>query len=96
MTVIGITGGIGSGKSVVSRLLETYGVPVYNADRESKRLTVSSPVLRERLTALLSADIYTSEGLNRALMAERIFRDTVLLEQVNAIIHSEVLKDFDY
>ena len=45
MTVIGITGGIGSGKSVVSRLLETYGVPVYNADRESKRLTVSSPVL---------------------------------------------------
>ena len=49
MTVIGITGGIGSGKSVVSRLLETYGVPVYNADRESKRLTVSSPVLRECL-----------------------------------------------
>ena len=95
MTVIGITGGIGSGKSVVSRLLETYGVPVYNADRESKRLTVSSPVLRERLTALLSADIYTSEGLNRALMAERIFRDTVLLEQVNAIIHPEVSKDFD-
>ena len=82
MTVIGITGGIGSGKSVVSRLLETYGVPVYNADRESKRLTVSS-------------DIYTSEGLNRALMAERIFRDTVLLEQVNAIIHPEVSKDFD-
>ena len=95
MTVIGITGGIGSGKSVVSRLLEIYGVPVYDADRESKRLTVSSPVIRERLTALLGADIYTPEGLNRALMAERIFCDAVLLEQVNAIIHPEVSKDFD-
>lgn len=95
MTVIGITGGIGSGKSVVSRLLELYGVPVYDADRESKRLTVSSPVIRERLTALLGADIYTPEGLNRALMAERIFCDAVLLEQVNAIIHPEVSKDFD-
>ncbi len=95
MTVIGITGGIGSGKSVVSRLLETYGIPVYDADRESKRLTVSSPVIRERLTALLGADIYSPEGLNRALMAERIFCDTPLLEQVNAIIHPEVSRDFD-
>lgn len=95
MTVIGITGGIGSGKSVVSRLLETYGVPVYDADRESKRLTVSSLVIRERLTALLGADIYSPEGLNRALMAERIFRDAPLLEQVNAIIHPEVSRDFD-
>ncbi|MDO4703236.1 dephospho-CoA kinase [Tannerella sp.] len=95
MTVIGITGGIGSGKSVVSRLLETYGVPVYDADRESKRLTVSSPVIRERLTALLGADIYTPDGLNRALMAGRIFRDAALLERVNAIIHPEVSKDFN-
>lgn len=95
MTVIGITGGIGSGKSVVSRLLETYGVPVYDADRESKRLTVSSPVIRERLTALLGADIYLPEGLNRALMAERIFHDAALLEHVSAIIHPEVSKDFD-
>ncbi len=95
MNVIGVTGGIGSGKSVVSSLLEVYGVPVYCADKESKRLTLSSPVIRERLTALLGMEIYTPEGLNRSLMASLVFRDATLLQQVNAIIHPEVSRDFD-
>lgn len=95
MKLIGITGGIGSGKSVVSLLLEAYHIPVYCADRESKRLTFSSPVIREHLTALLGQEIYTNKGLNRSLMASLIFRDAALLEKVNGIIHPEVSRDFD-
>jgi dephospho-CoA kinase len=94
MTTIGITGGIGSGKSVVLSLLETHGIPVYIADRESKRLVASSTAIREQLTALLGADVYDSNGLNRRRMASLIFNDPVLLAQVNAIIHPEVARHF--
>ena len=69
MVKIGITGGIGSGKSVVATLLSLSGVPVYIADVESKRLTNDSPLIRERLTALLGPDIYTNEGANKQVLA---------------------------
>lgn len=65
MIKIGITGGIGSGKSVVASLLALSGVPVYIADEESKWLTNNSPVIREKLTALFGLEIYTNEGLNK-------------------------------
>lgn len=65
MIKIGITGGIGSGKSVVASLLALSGVPVYIADEESKWLTNNSPVIREKLTALFGPEIYTNEGLNK-------------------------------
>ena len=107
MTTIGLTGGIGSGKSTVASLLETYGIPVYTADEESKRLLdslnpnrVLNPVrvdhsqLREQLTALLGDSIFGPDGLNRPLMASLIFNDAALLEQVNAIIHPEVGRHF--
>ena len=55
---IGITGGIGSGKSMVSRLLEVLGVPVYISDLETKRLMVSDSLIREELSALLGAEVY--------------------------------------
>ena len=69
MIKIGITGGIGSGKSVVASLLALSGVPVYIADEESKWLTNNSPVIREKLTALFGPEIYTNEGLNKKLLA---------------------------
>ena len=73
MIKIGITGGIGSGKSVVASLLALSGVPVYIADEESKWLTNNSPVIREKLTALFGPEIYTNEGLNKKLLASHIF-----------------------
>jgi len=74
MTTIGITGGIGSGKSMVSALLRVYGVPVYDADRESKRLLVTSPTIRRGLTALLGPEIYRPDvTLDRTRMAALIF-----------------------
>lgn len=96
MTTIGITGGIGSGKSMVSALLRVYGVPVYDADHESKRLLVTSPTIRHGLTALLGPEIYRPDGtLDRARMAALIFADADLLARVNAIIHPAVGDDFD-
>ena len=94
MMTIGLTGGIGSGKSVIASLLEIYGMPVYAADEESKHLVVSSPFIRKRLTAILGDSIYDSGGLNRRLMASLIFNDAKLLEQVNAVIHPEVSRHF--
>ena len=94
MIKIGITGGIGSGKSVVSALLAMEGIPVYAADEESKRLTDASPHIREKLKALIDDAIYIDEKLDRQRFASLIFIDEELLKQVNAIIHPVVKADF--
>ncbi|MDR0795171.1 MAG: dephospho-CoA kinase [Tannerella sp.] len=94
MITIGLTGGIGSGKSVVASLLELYGMAVFISDIESKRLVATSPLIRERLTALLGSSIFDANGLNSRRMASLIFNNTKLLEQVNAIIHPEVARHF--
>lgn len=94
MIKIGITGGIGSGKSVVASLLVLSGVPVYSADTESKRLTQTSPVIRKQLTALFGPNLYTDQGLDKKLLASHIFRNAEALLKVNAIIHPEVNQDF--
>lgn len=94
MIKLGITGGIGSGKSVVASLLSLRGVPVYVADTESKLLTDTSPLIREKLTALLGNDLYTNTGLNRKLLASKIFNNPDCLRQVNSIIHPEVNRHF--
>lgn len=94
MIKIGVTGGIGSGKSVVASLLILSGIPVYIADTESKRLTQTSPVIREQLTTLLGPDLYTNQGLNKKLLASHIFQNPDTLRKVNAIIHPEVNRDF--
>ena len=70
---IGITGGIGSGKSVVSRLLEIMGIPVYMTDDEAKRLTATDPFIRKELCVLLGDDIYKGGELNKPLLASYIF-----------------------
>ncbi len=90
MIKIGLTGGIGSGKTVVASLLEIMGIPVYIADIESKKLTDISPVIQEKLTALFGKEIYTPKGLNRPLLASYIFEHPENLKAVNAIIHPEV------
>ncbi|WP_300901686.1 dephospho-CoA kinase [uncultured Bacteroides sp.] len=91
---IGITGGIGSGKSVVSHLLEVMGIPVYISDTESKRLTVSDPSIRRELIALLGEDVYAGGELNRPLLASYIFGNPEHIHTVNGIIHPRVRDDF--
>jgi len=94
MIKIGVTGGIGSGKSVVSSLLELEGIPVYLADDESKRLADSSPVVRKKLISLIDEAIYVNGILDRQRLASLIFSDDDLLKQVNGIIHPVVKDDF--
>lgn len=95
MIKIGITGGIGSGKSVVATLLRLYGIPVYIADEESKRLTNSSSVIRRALVDLVGEAVYDADGkLDKPRLANFIFGQPEHLARVNAIIHPEVNRDF--
>lgn len=93
---IGITGGIGSGKTYVCRLLEQQlGVPLYDCDREAKRLMHSSPELRRQLSALVGAEVYDADGhLDKAVMSRYLFADAAHAARVNAIVHPAVKADF--
>lgn len=91
---IGITGGIGSGKSVVSRLLSLMGIPVYLSDDEAKRLTASDETIRKELTALLGDELYQGNVLNKSLLAGYLFASPENAARVNAIIHPVVKQDF--
>lgn len=95
MIKLGITGGIGSGKSAVSEIFTLCGVPVYIADTESKRLVSTSPLIRKKLITFLGEDLYKGDVLDKALLASHIFNDKEKLEKVNAIIHPEVEKDYE-
>ena len=87
MIKIGITGGIGSGKSYVSHLLEEAGIPVYDTDTEAKKLTLSHPRIREGLLVLLGEDVYKADGsLNKPVLANYLFASTENAGRVNRII----------
>lgn len=94
MIKFAITGGIGSGKSYVSSLLEERGIPIYNADLESKRLTVHDEGIRKELVALLGEDIYQGATLNKPLLASYLFANSDNAVKVNSIIHPRVKDDF--
>lgn len=93
---IGLTGGIGAGKSYVAQQLTAqYGIPVYDCDREAKRLMVTSPVIRQQLTALLGTEVYLPDGqLNKRLIADYLFANEEHQRAVNAIVHPAVKADF--
>ena len=94
MKIIGLTGGIGSGKTTVAKMFSELGVPIYIADIEAKKLTNSSKAIRRKLIKLLGEESYSEEGLNRAFVAEKIFNDKGLLNSVNEIIHPKVAAHF--
>lgn len=92
---IGITGGIGSGKSYVSAILaKELGVPVYDCDKEAKRLTALDEDIRRQLIKLVGPDVFNGTTLNKQCLADYLFADTEHAKKVNAIVHPAVLKDF--
>jgi len=95
MIRLGITGGIGSGKSTISNLIKIYGIPVYISDIESKKLTESSPIIREKLIQSFGEELYNGHILNKALLANIIFNDKKKLALANSIIHPEVDKHYN-
>jgi len=92
---LGVTGGIGSGKSVVCRIFEELGIPVYNADIEAKRLLEADMQVREKVILLLGKKAYSLEGTaNRSYIASLVFADDSKLEELNNIIHPAVQNDY--
>ena len=94
MIRIGITGGIGSGKTYVCQLLQKRGIPVYHCDDEAKLLMTQSPLIRARLIQLLGTEAYMGQELNKPLIAAYLFADEHHAAQVNAIVHPVVKRDF--
>lgn len=95
MYKVGITGGIGSGKSTVCAILAEFGVAVYDSDSRAKRLMNEDNTLRERLVERFGSNVYCAEGLNRRYLAERVFGNPEELKALNAIVHPAVMDDFD-
>ncbi len=89
------TGGIGSGKSYAVRIFSKLGIPAYIADTRAKELYLNDKNLINELVALLGDEIVNDGVLRRDIMAARIFNDTQLLKEVNAIVHPRVLADFE-
>lgn len=91
--IIGITGGIGSGKSTIAAELHRMGYAVYDTDREAKRLIVHDAEVRRQLTQLLGDDIYEGDTYLTRVVAERVFAQPDLLARLNAIVHPAVRSD---
>jgi len=91
--IIGITGGIGSGKSVVANILISMGYPVYNSDARAKLLINSEPDLVQNIKNTFG-DVYNSEGLDRRKLANVVFNQPEKLAVLNSLVHPAVGKDF--
>lgn len=94
MKVVGLTGGIGSGKTTILKCFESLDVPVYIADDEAKALMNRSKVIKRKLIQLFGESAYKEQKLNRPYLASKIFSDKTLLSKMNAIVHPKVASHF--
>ncbi|GAB3691167.1 dephospho-CoA kinase [Spirosoma flavus] len=93
---IGVTGGIGSGKSVVCQVFQALGIPVYEADTRAKWLTEHDPILKADISRVLGSNAYDTLGrYNRGWVASQVFADPELLKALNGVIHPRVFADTD-
>ena len=93
MLKIGLTGGIGSGKTTVAKIFETFGVPIYYADDVAKQLMQESNILKQSIINTFGKDSYTTNGeLNRPYLSAIVFKNPQLLEQLNAIVHPTIIQ----
>jgi len=86
-TMIGLTGGIGSGKSVVAKIFTTLGIPVFNADEAAKHIMQTSPEMKAKLIEQFGSSIYDASGLQKEKLAAIVFNDPFQLQLLNAIVH---------
>jgi len=94
MLIIGLTGGIGSGKTTVAKLFEKYGIPVYYSDTEAKKLMNRSKIVKRKLISKFGEDVYKDGNLNRPFLASIIFNDKDALNYVSNIVHPKVAQHF--
>ncbi|MFY0598299.1 MAG: dephospho-CoA kinase [Cyclobacteriaceae bacterium] len=91
---VGITGGIGAGKSTVAKIFSVLGIPVYDADSRAKGLMNTSPVLIEKISELFGVEAYSEGQLNRQVVAKKAFSNKSLLQNLNELVHPEVSSDY--
>lgn len=96
MRIIGLTGGIGTGKSVVAKVFQTLGVPVFSADAAGRTVLDDDPAVKQAVVKLLGDRAYVKGAPDRAFIASVVFNDPHKLQQLNAIIHPAVGRVFDY
>ena len=95
MLSVGLTGGIGAGKSICCAIFKFLGVPVYESDVEAKRLMIEDPELKKSIISTFGRDSYMEDGsLNRAYLANTIFNNEPLLKKMNSLVHPAVRRDF--
>jgi dephospho-CoA kinase len=92
---IGVTGGIGSGKTVICRIFQSLGVPTYDADSRARYILNNNPALKSQILELFGKNAYTSTGLNNVWIAQHVFNDEDKLHQLNSLVHPLVGKDFE-
>jgi dephospho-CoA kinase len=95
MLQIGLSGGIGSGKSTIANVLEKMGYPVFYSDQAAKRLYDEHPVLQKHLVDLLGPEVYLNGQLNKQFLAEQLFSNAELKAQVSALVHPIVRSVFE-
>ena len=95
MKVVGLTGGIGSGKSTIARLFAALGVAVYDSDTEAKKLINTSAEIKKRIVEVFGAEAYAEGVYNRAYMADIVFRNPDKLAVLNSIVHPVLADDFN-
>ena len=94
-TLVGLTGGIGSGKTTIANFFKELGVPIYIADTEAKALMNRSKVIKRKLIALFGDNAYQNGKLNRDFLSKKIFNNKDLLQKMNAIVHPKVASHFN-
>ena len=85
--IIGLTGGIGSGKSTIAKVFATLGIPVFDADKAAKHIMNDNVVIKEKLIANFGAEVYKNNILDREYLAKIVFSDAFKLELLNSIVH---------
>lgn len=93
MLHIGLTGGIGSGKTTIANIFSTLGIAVYDADSAAKYLMSTNPEIKQQLTRLFGTDVYKEGQLNRAYLSSKVFNNAPLLAELNAITHPVTIQD---
>jgi len=94
MMIVGLAGGIGSGKTTVSEVFRELGIPVYDSDQEAKQLMISSQKVKKSIIALLGKKAYHGKKLDRTYISNKVFMNEALLKKLNTIVHPAVKKDF--
>jgi dephospho-CoA kinase len=95
MKIVGLTGGIGSGKTTVSKEFQKYSIKVYNSDLRAKFLMNNSIVLKNKLINNFGKEFYINDELNKSYISQIIFNDPISLKLVNSMVHPEVFNDFN-